>query len=187
MSERENIKKYLFIALFAAFMAAGTFIRIPVGPVPITLTSFFMLLAGLLLGPAAASVSVIIYLIAGIIGLPAFAGGSGPAVFAGPTGGFLIGYLPTAAVSGLISLNSEKASLKKFPVADIIAVIAATVVLYAIGVPWLKWRLGMDWAGAFSAGMIPFLPGDCLKAVAAVLIRQILIRSADNLIPVRAH
>ena len=185
MSNRNAIKRNLTIALFAALMAAGAFIRIPVGPVPVTLTSFFMLLAGLLLGPAAGATSVAVYLLIGTIGLPAFAGGSGPAVFAGPTGGFLIGYLAAVFVCGLISAGTEQISAGRFPLRDILAVIAASLLLYAAGVPWLKWRLGLEWSSALSAGMLPFLPGDLIKAAAAVLIRQLLARRASELLPDR--
>ena len=185
MNNRDRIKKSLTIALFAALMAAGAFIRVPIGPVPITLTSFFILTGALLLGPAAGSLSVIIYLLIGLTGLPAFAGGSGPAVFAGPTGGFLIGYIPTAFVCGLISSGSEKLSTERAPVRDIFAVIAGSLILYAVGVPWLKWRLGMEWPAALSASMLPFLPGDAIKAVAAVAIRRILAKRAVELVPYR--
>ena len=185
MNERNIIKRNLTIALFAALMAAGAYIRIPVGPVPITLTSFFMLMAALLTGPAGGAAAVLIYLLTGTIGLPVFAGGGGPAVFAGPTGGFLIGYIAAALICGLISSDTEKLLSAGFPARDFIAVVAASLILYAAGVPWLKWRLGIEWSSAFSAGMLPFLPGDVLKAVSAVAVRQVLVRRAGELIPLR--
>ena len=180
---RDRLKNNLFIALFAALMAAGAYLRIPVGPVPITLTSFFMLMSGLLLGPAAGLLSVAVYLLIGTAGLPVFAGGAGPAVFTGPTGGFLAGYLPAVLFCGLISASNSPPE-ENFRVAarDVAAVIAGSLVLYAAGIPWLKWRLGLEWQQAFAAGMIPFLPGDALKAAAAVLIRRILQRRAAELL-----
>jgi len=185
MNNRDRIKRNLTIALFAALMAAGAFIRVPVGPVPITLTSFFMLMSALLLGPVGGSLSVVIYLLIGLIGLPAFAGGSGPAVFAGPTGGFLIGYIPAAFLCGLISADNSSLTGQRVSFRDIAAVFTGSLLLYAVGVPWLKWRLGMEWSSAFSAGMLPFLPGDALKAAAAVVIRQVLVRRAPEIIPAR--
>ncbi|MDC7227325.1 MAG: biotin transporter BioY [Spirochaetales bacterium] len=185
MNSRDRIKRSLIMALFSSLMIAGAFIRIPVGPVPVTLTSFFMLTAGLLLGPVGGSLSVLIYLIIGLMGFPAFAGGSGPAVFAGPTGGFLIAYLVAVFICGIISAGSTQTAYRRLPVRDIAAVITGSIVLYAIGVPWLKWRLGMQWPAAFSAGMLPFLPGDAVKAVAAVIIRQVLNRTAPELLPER--
>lgn len=186
MSDRNTLKRNLMIALFAALMAAGALIRVPVGPVPITLTTLFMLLSALLLGPAAGTLSVIIYLIIGTAGLPVFAGGAGPAVFAGPTGGFLIGYVLAALACGLISHKTESVSRLSFPYRDAAAVIVASLLLYAVGVPWLKWRLGLEWSQALSAGMLPFLPGDALKAAAAVTIRAVLVKRAPELIPARS-
>jgi len=185
MSERNTLKRNLTIALFAALMAAGAFIRVPIGPVPITLTTFFLLLSALLLGPAAGSLSVLIYLIIGTAGIPVFAGGSGPAVFAGPTGGFLIAYIPAALACGFISHNSAAIGKIRFPYRDILAVIAGSLVLYAVGVPWLKLRLGLEWNQALSAGMLPFLPGDALKAAAAIAVRLTLVKRAPELLPLR--
>jgi biotin transport system substrate-specific component len=185
MTNRNIIKQNLTIALFAALMAAGAFIRIPIGPVPITLTSFFMLMAALLTGPTGGLFSVAVYLLIGTLGLPAFAGGSGPAVFAGPTGGFLIGYLPAVFVCGLISSVDDSGSTKRVPLRDITAVICGSLLLYAAGVPWLKWKLGLDWNTAVTAGMLPFLPGDAVKAAAAVMIRRILLKRAPELMPER--
>lgn len=175
------------IALFAALMAAGAYIRVPVGPVPIVLTSMFLLLAGTVLGPIAGSLSVLVYLIIGTIGIPVFAGGSGPAVFAGPTGGYLIAYIPAVFVCGLISHDTGSLSRSAFPYRDILAVIAGTLLLYAVGVPWLKWRLGLSWHKALTAGMLPFLAGDALKAAAVVGIRTALVKKAPELLPERGN
>ncbi len=187
MNTKDAIKRNLIIALFAALMAAGAFIRIPVGPVPVTLTTFFLLMSALLAGPFGGVLSVVVYMLIGTAGLPAFAGGSGPAVFAGPTGGFLIGYIPAALVCGLLSADTDRVLSGRISARDIAAVTAATLILYAAGVPWLKWRLGLEWSSAFSAGMLPFLPGDALKAASAVIIRQILVRRAGELLPRRKH
>ncbi len=187
MNNKDAIKRNLIIALFAALMAAGAFIRIPVGPVPVTLTTFFLLMSALLAGPFGGVLSVVVYMLIGTAGLPAFAGGSGPAVFAGPTGGFLIGYIPAALVCGLLSADTDRVLSGRISARDIAAVTAATLILYAAGVPWLKWRLGLEWSSAFSAGMLPFLPGDALKAASAVIIRQILVRRAGELLPRRKH
>ena len=184
--DRDQLKKNLLTALFSALMAAGAFLRIPVGPVPVTLTSFFLLLAGVLLGPGRAAAAAFIYLAAGTLGLPAFAGGAGPGVFAGPTGGFLIAYIPAALLCGLISPGrtaTDKAG--RTMIKDGAAVAAGSIVLYAVGVPWLKWRLGLEWGPAAAAGMIPFLPGDAVKAAAVVIIRQVLIKSTADLLPDR--
>ena len=185
MSDRNTLKRNLMIALFAALMAAGAYIRVPIGPVPIVLSTMFVIMAGAVLGPAAGSIATAVHLIMGAVGIPVFAGGSGPAVFAGPTGGYLIAYIPATFICGLISADTD--SLKEgLPVRDITAVVAASLLLYAIGVPWLKWRLGIDWGKAFSIGMLPFLIGDAVKAAAVVAIRTALVKRAPELLPNRS-
>lgn len=182
MTDRNTIRQSLGIALFAALMAAGAFIRVPVGPVPITLTTLFLVLAGLILGSGGGSATVLVYLAMGAAGLPVFAGGGGPAVFAGPTGGFLIAYIPAAAVAGLCAeaaAGKDRGRIFWY----IAGAAAATIIIYAGGVPWLKYRLAMNWPKAFAAGMLPFLPGDGLKAAAAVSIAAALRKRTPEILP----
>ena len=155
MSEREKIKENFSIALFAALMSVGAFIKIPIGLVPISLTSFFVILSALILGPYRATLSVFIYLIAGIAGLPVFSGGSGPVVFAGPTGGFLIGYIPAVFVSGIIS--NKKILSNKLPIADAFAVIFGTIIIYAFGVSLVKMEIKHRLGGCFFCRHASFL------------------------------
>ena len=173
-----------FTALFAALTAAGAFIAIPIGPIPIVLQNLFALLSGLVLGPIAGSASVGIYLLAGILGLPVFAGGTGGiARFAGPTGGFLIGYLLAAFTAGIIAGSPERrgrgnkdASLFRI----IAAVIAGLFVVYVPGVIWLKASGNLGWTRAVLAGFVPFIAGDVFKGIAAALIAPRLRRIAGD-------
>jgi len=173
-------------SMFSALIAAGAYISVPIpgSPVPIVLQNLFVLLAGLLLGWRWAAVSVGVYLFIGLIGLPVFSGGSGGfAHFLGPTGGYLVGFLAAAAVAGLIANGTGPARWqlpqKPVPAAwnllrDVAAVIAATVVVYAFGLPWLKAVAGLSWAKAAAAGVLPFIAGDLLKAAAAVAAVRLL-------------
>jgi biotin transport system substrate-specific component len=160
----------VFASLLAALMTAGAYISIPVGPVPIVLQNMFVFLAGLLLGSRWGLASVGVYLLAGACGLPVFAGGMGGiGRIVGPTGGYLIGYLPAVFIIGIIS---EKGAARiSF---DIIAMICGTIVLYACGVTWLKILTGMTWSKTLTVGMVPFLVGDALKIVAAAAIAKAL-------------
>ena len=169
-------------ALFAALIAAGTFVAIPVGPVPIVLQNLFALLSGLILGPLLGSAAVGLYLLAGILSLPVFAGASGGiALFAGPTGGYLIGYLLAALTAGLIAgkpRSDRKTSLLRL----IAAVAAGFLLVYVPGVAWLKISMELNWAKAIIAGFTPFIIGDTVKGVAAVFIAPRLRRiAADQL------
>lgn len=161
-----RLKMMTYASLFVALITAGAFITIPAGPVPIVLQNMFVLLAGLLLGPRWGLASVSIYLLLGLFGLPVFAGGTGGiGRILGPTGGYLIGYLPCVYATGIIARKNNRSVL-----IDISAMIIGSVIVYATGVTWLKFASGMGWEKAFTAGMYPFLPGDAVKIAAAAFI-----------------
>ncbi|CAB1056036.1 Substrate-specific component BioY of biotin ECF transporter [Olavius sp. associated proteobacterium Delta 1] len=170
MKDINQLRMLVFASLLAALMAAGAFLAIPIGPVPIVLQNMFVFLAGLLLGSRWALASVAVYLLAGACGLPVFAGGMGGiGRIVGPTGGYLIGYLPAVFIVGYIS---EKAAARIGY--DVLAMICGTIVLYACGVAWLKILTGMTWSKTLTVGMYPFLIGDGIKIVAAAWIAKAL-------------
>ena len=109
MNNTNQLKMTVYTALFVALIAMGAFIAIPIGPVPIVLQNMFVLLAGIILGPVWGLACVSIYLLIGLAGLPVFAGGtSGIGKLFGPTGGYLIAYLPAVFVAGAISKGLKK-------------------------------------------------------------------------------
>jgi len=166
----KNLRMTVYAALMAALMAAGAYIAIPVGPVPIVLQNLFIMLAGLLLGPRWGTVSVGVYLLAGAFGLPVFSGGSGGlARFAGPTGGYLLGFLPAVYLIGLLSRRKRRRALW-----DVLAMVLGTALIYAMGVSWLIVWTHMGLQKALAAGVLPFLVGDALKIAAAVPIARAL-------------
>jgi biotin transport system substrate-specific component len=170
MKAFNQLRMTVFASLLAALMAAGAYISIPVGPVPIVLQNMFVFLAGLLLGSRWGLASVAVYLLTGACGLPVFAGGlGGIGRIVGPTGGYLIGYLPSVFIIGSIS---EKGAARIGY--DIAGMICGTVVLYGCGVTWLKIISGLTWSQALAAGMYPFLVGDALKIAAAAVIAKAL-------------
>lgn len=163
-----SVKPVVYSALFIALISIGALIAIPVGPVPIVLQNMFVLLAGLILLPAWAAGCVAVYLLMGFAGLPVFAGGtSGIGKVFGPTGGYLLSYLPAVFLTSVISGRAENRLAR-----DCGAAIAGMAVIYLFGVPWLKWVLAVSWGKALAAGMYPFLAGDVLKIVAAVMIAR---------------
>ncbi len=168
METSNDLRMTVLAALFAALIAVGAFITIPIGPVPIVMQNFFVLLTGLLLGPRWGLAACGVYLLAGGLGLPVFAGGTGGlGRFFGPTGGYLLAYLPAVFLVGWNSQN------KKNPMVwDTIAMILASIVIYGLGVSWLKISTGMGWPKSVAVGMLPFLLGDCLKIVAAVIVAR---------------
>ncbi len=170
MDSSNQLRMMVYASLFAALTAVGAFIAIPIGPVPIVLQNMFVYLAGLLLGARWGLASVGVYLLAGAFGLPVFAGGlGGIGRFIGPTGGYLIGYLPTVFLIAKISHRARPRA-----VTDVLAMIGGTLVLYACGVTWLKIVTGMPPAKALALGMAPFVVGDALKIAAAAAIARAL-------------
>lgn len=160
----------------AALTAAGAYIAIPVGPVPIVLQNLFVMLAGLLLGGRWGLISIGVYLLAGAVGLPVFAGGTGGVgKFVGPTGGYLLGFV---AAAYLIGVFSERGRGRV--VVDILAMTAGTIVIYAFGVTWLKMVTGMSFSKAVAVGMLPFLIGDALKIAVAIPIARALRPMIDG-------
>ncbi|MDR2957277.1 MAG: biotin transporter BioY [Coriobacteriales bacterium] len=160
-------------ALFTALIIVGGYISIPIpiGPVPIVLTDLFVMLAGILLGHRYALASTAMYLTLGALGLPVFAGGgAGLAHLIGPTGGFLLGYLPLCAATGYISskLKPTKTNL-------VCALTVGNLLLYAIGIPWLKYQMGLSWAVALSVGLAPFLIGIIIKIIVATALGLALL------------
>ena len=171
-ARRRHILKITLTALFAALIAAGTFISIPLpfSPVPIVLQNLFALLSGLVLGPVLGGGAVAVYLAAGAIGAPVFAGATGGFVhFLGPTGGFLYGYFLAAIAAGFIAGRPTTGT--KTPLWRIIAAATAGfLIVYVPGLIQLKAVTGLPWGGTMIAGCLPFLPGDIVKAVIAVLV-----------------
>ena len=171
-SNHSKIKDLSIIALFAAIMCILGPLSIPIGPVPISLTTFAVFLSVYLLGAKKSAISVIIYLLIGLTGLPVFSGfQGGVAKLAGPTGGYLLGFIPAAIIAGL--LISRFAQKK---MASIISMILATCILYFIGTAWLAVSLHLTPWQALSAGVIPFIPGDIIKIICAVFAGHLLLK-----------
>jgi biotin transport system substrate-specific component len=136
-------------------------IPLPFTPVPVTLQTFAVLLAGCLLGSGRGALSVILYAAEGGIGLPFFSGGaSGFAHLLGPTGGYLLGFALCAFVVGLIA---ESGLAAKGP-GRLLTLVAGNALIYVPGVLWLGALTGMN--RAVSLGFVPFIVGDALKIAA---------------------
>ena len=175
-----SIHTVVWIALLAALTAVGAVVSIPVpfSPVPVTLQTMFVLLAGLILGPKGGALAMLLYLAAGCLGLPVFSGGkAGLAVFLGPTGGFLIGFIPAAILCGFAKSTPAKPSWILLAVC-----LAATAITLAIGTVQLAFLLKISMSKALAIGVTPFLPGAVLKCLGATFIYRFL--ATRRLIPV---
>jgi len=166
----EKLRWMVLASLMAALTAVGAYIHVPIGPVPIVLSTLFVLLSGLLLGSRWGLASMGLYLLVGAIGMPVFSGGKGGfAHLLGPTGGYLLGFVLSAWVTGFISEHS-----RGLLILEIFAVFVGSLAIYGFGIFWLKMITQMSWLKTLMVGMIPFLIGDAVKAsVALVLARAV--------------
>lgn len=163
-------RELTYAALFTALIAGGALVAIPVGSVPFTLQVLFVLLAGMLLRPRLAALSVLAYLALGLVA-PVYAGGtSGLGVLFGPTGGYLWGFVLAALVTGAVCARG-RTSLARFVGAGLLGVAP----IYALGAVWLGAQLHIGVATALATGVAPFVWLDVLKAVTAGLAARSLV------------
>lgn len=165
-------KKIVFTALFAALIAVCGFISIPIPgtPIPIVLQNMLTVLTGLMLGPVWGTASTLLFLVAGALGLPIFAGGTGGiAKLMGPTGGFLYGYALATLVSGIIAQRPVYG--KKTPLLRLIlATVCGFVIMYIPGVIHFMRVMDKTFAQTMTLCVIPYIPGDLVKMVLAILL-----------------
>ncbi|MET3289412.1 UNVERIFIED_CONTAM: biotin transport system substrate-specific component [Brevibacillus sp. OAP136] len=168
---KNRIKMINLAALFAAIIAVCAQLSFTVGPVPFTLQVFAICLTGLLLGSRWGSVSVLVYLILGAIGVPVFAGfQSGLQTIFGKTGGYLLAFLPAVFLIGLIVEKGRIVVWKAF-----LANLLGLVIIYALGTMQLKFMLNLPWSKAIAFGIIPFLIPDVIKIAIASSLGVILL------------
>jgi biotin transport system substrate-specific component len=164
-----SLRRIVAVGLAALVVAASAQVAVPVpfSPVPMTLQPLAVLVVGALLGPAAGAAALVVYLMAGIAGLPVFsAGRAGAAWLVGPTGGYLLAFPVAAAVVGAIARQREG----RVPLFRLLVALAAGMaIIHAGGVAHLA-LLGGDPALAFRIGFVPFLTGDLLKIGLAAAI-----------------
>lgn len=178
MNSQKKRSGIILSALFAALIASGFFIQIPLpGGIPIIIQDMMALLSGLLLGPVYGTISTAAFLILGIIGLPVFSGKAGIHVItAGPTGGFLIGYVIASCFAGIfLSLflpRRKKHSSAKSYLIIFIAVLLENAVMFTCGILGFMRATDASLAKAVSACLIPFLPGNSLKQILMIFITK---------------
>ncbi|MFH1361283.1 MAG: biotin transporter BioY [bacterium] len=176
----KTIAQVLGVISFVALTIAGAYIRIPLPftPVPITLQTFFVLLAGAMLGKKLGAISQFSYLLVGIFGLPVFTGGLyGFARLFGPTGGYLVGFVLAAFVIGFILGRDQEASFVKI----VGAMLAGLAILFITGTMWLSVILHISIQKAAILGMLPFIVGDAIKLLAAATIYQRIQKQSRTL------
>ena len=163
-----KVKDMTLIAVMAALLCVIGPLSIPVGPIPLSLATFAVYLAGAVLGKKRGTAAVALYLLIGMAGLPVFTGFSGGfQKLAGVTGGYLAGYLPCAFLTGLGAERMEREGRRRILPA---AAAAGTVILYAAGTAWFMIQTGNTLGASLSLCVLPFLPGDAVKIAAAAVL-----------------
>jgi len=153
-------------------LAASSYVEAPMWPVPITLQTYAVCIIGALFGARLAAATVIAYLLEGVVGLPVFAGGAGGfAHLLGPTGGYLVGFLIAATLTGALVERGFKSFIALLGV-----MLLAHIVIFVFGV--LQLQLFVGWAQAWSGGVAPFIIGSVIKTVAAAAT----VRAAEPLL-----
>ena len=151
-------------SLFIALSAQLT-VSVPLSPVPITGQTFAVLLTGALLGSKRGIMAVILYLLEGVSGVPVFAGaGFGIMHIAGPTGGYLLGFLPAAFLCGWLAEKGWDQNM----LSVLIMMVLGTMVIFLFGVIWLTQFTGLQ--NVLTMGLYPFLPGALIKIALATII-----------------
>ena len=178
-SRRTATRSLVLCALMAALTAICSQIQIPLPMVPINLALFAVHLSGALLGWKYGALSMVVYALLGVIGVPVFAGfGSGPAVLFGKTGGYAIGYILAALLTALLT----KALGRKFW-SLCVAMVVGCAACYVLGTIWFMILTGADLVSALGWCVLPYLPGDAVKIVlAAVLTMQLDKRLKGSLV-----
>ena len=164
-------------AVFAAMLCAAAPIAVNIGPIPLTFGTFIIYMAGGVLGKKLASVAVAVYILLGAFGLPVFSGFSGGfGKLFGPTGGYIIGYIPLAYLSGLF-IDGENAAIRR----GALGMVIGTVVLYAFGTAWFMLQMSKPLLPALTACVLPFLPGDAAKIIVSALCSPVIRRRVMRL------
>ena len=172
-------------ALFAALICAGSFIQVPLpGGVPIAIQDMMAMTGGLLLGPVFGGLAVLLFLLLGAIGLPVFTGKAGVHVLlAGPTSGFLWGYLLAAVLGGTILALFERAQKSRETegktenaaarwLVTTLAALLATTVLFVLGIAIGMKIINVGFEKALAIFLIPFIPGNIIKLILMVVLTK---------------
>ena len=166
------IKQTIYVLIGSLLLTISAKVKIPFYPVPMTMQTFVVLLLGISLGPKVGTMSVILYLAEGILGIPVFSNipekGSGIIYFTGPTMGYLIGFIFASFLAGKINYKSNILII-------FLKLILVVSVIYILGMAWLGFLLGWD-KPIFDIGAKPFLLAEVTKILLLAVITKQLVK-----------
>lgn len=183
-----NTRQLTICAVMAAVMCVLAPVSIPIGPISITGGTLAIYLTAYLLGGKWGALTTLVYLLVGFVGLPVFSNYMGGAErLAGPTGGYLVGYLPMVLLAGgVIQWSAHRFDEKgqtgavRALAVQLLGMVAATAVLYAFGTAWYCVQAGVDLQKALAACVIPFIPWDLIKMALALTVGVSLRRRLER-------
>lgn len=168
MKTRISVRDISYIALFATLISVSGYISVPLpfSAVPVTAQTLAVMLAGSLLPASQAALSLIVFLLMGAVGLPVFSGGTGGlGIIVGKTGGYLIGFL-----FGAVAISLTKGRNVNFARILSANLFGGIIVVYIFGALWLSFVTKISLWNSVILGVVPFIPGDVVKAVIAALL-----------------
>jgi len=167
---QSSIYPLAMTAVMAAVIAAVSPFAIPIGPISITLCTLALYFSPYILGWKRSAAATLVYILLGMVGMPVFSKfQAGLGVLMGPTGGYILGYIPMVVISGLVIKAAPKNRVFQF-----LGMIAATAVLYAFGTAWFLFLSGKDLGYAMTWCVLPFIPLDLVKMALAMLLGPVL-------------
>ena len=181
MNRKIQLRDWILAALFIVLMAVSAGLKLPIPLVSITMQNLVVALAGLLLGPRMGALSMAVYLFMGLAGLPVFSTGGGIGYVLSPSIGYLVGFIPAAALTGVLACKAPRTGRRPAFWALLLAVLAGLAVDYVLGVAGMYAVLNMvkgtptALLKALQAGTVPFLIGDGIKSVVAATLGVVLI------------
>lgn len=166
---RGKIYSMSMIAVMTAVTCVLAPLSIPIGEVPISFTNLVIYFTLYLLGWRRASVSYLVYMLIGMVGVPVFSGfAGGLGKLAGPTGGYILGFLPMAVIAGLVVDHTRSRILQ------LLGMVLGTAVCYALGTAWFCFSTNTGLMAALWLCVIPFIPGDLVKMVLALGVGPVI-------------
>ena len=166
--QRTKTQEMALCALFAALTAVLSQVAIPIGPVPVNMATIAIFSSGALLGSRLGALSMLVWVALGVVGVPVFSmfrGGLG--IIFGPTGGFIMGYIPAAFLIGFfVEKWNKRNKIYMYPA----AMLTGALVYFTMGTLWYMAVSNVGMAEALAVCVVPFIPGDIAKITAATLL-----------------
>lgn len=174
-NKKHSIFRMTVCALMAALICIFAPMSVPIGPVPVSLTNLVLYFCIFIIGTGGTVVSYIVYLLLGIVGLPVFSGyAGGIGKVAGPTGGYLVGFIPMIVGMGLSFYFLRKKKLWVNVLGTMGGMIIGTLIAYALGTLWFVIQMKCTVSHALTVCVFPFIPFDLLKMVVANILGRMV-------------